>query len=220
MGSELEKQMAALLAGASEIDSGVKDARKRAGNIRKKSRELDDALDGLEAPKFSMLTQMLKNESGEPDTSDEAIEALFMTMDADKSGSIDKSELTQAFKDMFERDGKPLEMTVIKNVVDEMFAKALKEDMVNTFFKYDLDGGGTIDRSELQEALKDLELTVSEEEITEIMSKDGMEGKEELDMDTFATLVIGLKHMTKEDITKSEFLVMAKKQLKEDGVLN
>jgi Ca2+-binding EF-hand superfamily protein len=166
------------------------------------------------------LTQLLKNESGEPDTSDEAIEALFVTMDADKSGSIDKSELTQAFKDMFERDGKPLEMTVIKNVVDEMVAKALKEDMVNTFFKYDLDGGGTIDRSELQEALKDLELTVSEEEITEIMSKDGMEGKEELDMDTFATLVIGLKHMTKEDITKAEFLVMAKKQLKDDGVLN
>jgi hypothetical protein len=59
-----------------------------------------------------------------------------------------------------------------------------------TFGKYDLDGGGTIDRKELQLALADLGLEVTNEELSTLLSKFGREG--DLDMDTFATLVIGL----------------------------
>jgi hypothetical protein len=59
-----------------------------------------------------------------------------------------------------------------------------------TFGKYDLDGGGTIDRKELQLALADLGLKVTKEELSTLLSKFGREG--DLDMDTFATLVIGL----------------------------
>ena len=44
------------------------------------------------------LTQLLKNESGEPDTSDKAVDSLFVKMDSDKNGWIDKSELTQAVR--------------------------------------------------------------------------------------------------------------------------
>ena len=65
-----------------------------------------------------------------------------------------------------------------------------------TFGRYDLDGGGTIDRKELQLALADLGLEVTKEELSTLMSKFGRgatTGREgDLDMDTFATLVIGL----------------------------
>ena len=52
------------------------------------------------------LTQLLKNESGVPDTSDKAVDSLFVMMDSDKNGLIDKSELTQASR-WFEGGSEP-----------------------------------------------------------------------------------------------------------------
>ena len=76
----------------------------------------------------------------------------------------------------------------------EAAAEQAAQDAYMTFGKYDVDGSGSIDMTELKLALADLQMEVSDEELAGLMAAYGR-GEATLDMGTFSTLVVALhKH--------------------------
>jgi len=126
MASELEKQMAELMAGAGAVSDGVKDAQKTASKVRRRSRDLEQQFGDMPSlKKWNGLVSLL----GEK-TDSESITELFVSIDEDKSESIEKGELVAKFKAIAAAEGKALMDDVVKGDIDQMFADALANKLI------------------------------------------------------------------------------------------
>ena len=88
--SELEKQMAELLAGTATVAAGAKEAGKVAAKTRRRSRDLDTSFEAIASSavaSFSVLATPGK------ELSDSEIEKIFKEIDTDGSGKLGKDEL-------------------------------------------------------------------------------------------------------------------------------
>ena len=104
----LEDELASLLAGTAAITDGCKDAAKDVSRVRRKSRELSAACEGLwenhntkqdAANLWRMLGRNRRaSRDDASDLSDEALRKAFNEIDTDGSGAIDKEELTVAIR--------------------------------------------------------------------------------------------------------------------------
>jgi len=94
--SELEKQMAELMAGAADVGQGAKEAGKVAAKTRRRSRDLDTSFEAIASSavaSFSVLATPGK------ELSDSEIEKIFKKIDTDGSGKLGKDELLKAIKE-------------------------------------------------------------------------------------------------------------------------
>lgn len=106
--SSLEDELAALLAGTADIVDGAKDASKTASRVRRKSKEINASCESMwesstDKSGAANLWRMLgrnrrASKDDSSDLSDEALRKAFDEIDADKGGTIDKSELAAAIK--------------------------------------------------------------------------------------------------------------------------
>lgn len=120
--TELEKQMEALMAGASVANESAKDAQKSAAKTRRKSRDLEAMFEDLpSAAQWEGLLGLVE------DKSDAGIRKLFQEIDTDNSNSIDRDELKKALSDVSKKSGKNLSDDAIGKQVDDMFADAGKK---------------------------------------------------------------------------------------------
>uniref|UniRef100_A0A6V4UVM3 EF-hand domain-containing protein n=1 Tax=Prymnesium polylepis TaxID=72548 RepID=A0A6V4UVM3_9EUKA len=100
MASELEKQMAELMAGVSEIDTGAKKAQADASRARRKSRELDDMFSSVDTAGHKKLTSLMGRQRRKSrDFGDDELKSAFDKFDTDKSGKLNREELMKAIKE-------------------------------------------------------------------------------------------------------------------------
>ena len=104
MGS-LEEQMKALLAEAAAVNDEAAGVKAEAGKVKRKSKELEESLgDMAEASDaWNRISGGRRSRRGSRDPSiynDDALKEAFNTVDTDRSGQIDRSELTVAIRAM------------------------------------------------------------------------------------------------------------------------
>ena len=97
--------MKALMAEAAATATEAAAAEAKAGKIRRKSKELTDQLSDMAAASdaWKSLHGILGSRRGSRDLevyNDAALKQAFQTIDTDKSGSIEQSELTSAIRAM------------------------------------------------------------------------------------------------------------------------
>jgi len=129
--SELEKQMAELLAGTATVAAGAKEAGKVAAKTRRRSRDLDTSFEAIASSavaSFSVLATPGK------ELSDSEIEKIFKEIDTDGSGKLGKDELLKAIKQ-----------------ADPKATTELAEDMVAFA---DKNGDGEVDLEEFKAVLR------------------------------------------------------------------
>ena len=97
MASELEKQMAELMAGVSSIEEGAKDAQKSGARARRKSREIDDVLSSIDMSAHKQFTGLMggRQRRKSKEFGDEVLKSAFDEFDTDKSGKLNREELMQ-----------------------------------------------------------------------------------------------------------------------------
>ena len=104
MGS-LEEQMKALLAEAAAVNDEAAGVKAEAGKVKRKSKELEESLgDMAEASDaWNRISGGRRSRRGSRDPAvynDDALKEAFNTVDTDRSGQIDRSELTVAIRAM------------------------------------------------------------------------------------------------------------------------
>jgi len=90
----LEDELNALLAGTAVIADGAKDATKEAKKIRRRSKDLEEQLDGMGS---SEALGVSIEKLGAINTEDD-LKKLFDEIDEDKSGTLEIKELQNIFK--------------------------------------------------------------------------------------------------------------------------
>ena len=122
----LEDELKALIGGAGATSDASLQAKKDAGRARRKSKELLDALDSMEAESKTLsgsvkLWQGLaprnrRKSTGMLDLTTAALQAAFKEIDTDNSGTIEKSELLIAIRKVINAHGFGLHFCVCAHV--------------------------------------------------------------------------------------------------------
>jgi len=161
---------------------------------RRKSRDLEQEVFGMH------ITDKAK------------LKKVFDEIDTDKSGELDVSELRAALQkckpgetitnnqvkkriSKYDVDGNgTLSFTEYENMLksweeDEKSFEAYHEKLLNTFQQIDLDKNGTIDSKELTAALKMIDKTANEEQVSKRMNKYDVDKDGKVNFEEFENLV-------------------------------
>jgi len=101
MATELEKQMAELMAGVDVLGEGTKKVQNDAAKARRKSRELDELFEDMSAVQqnwsaTAALRSRTRRQSKE--FADDDLKLTFDELDTDKSGKLNRDEIRAAIK--------------------------------------------------------------------------------------------------------------------------
>jgi len=99
MPTDLEKEMAALMASTEGIMDGAKEAQKTAARARRKSRDLQDTLDSIDTRSiqgFNNIVGRSRRKSREFTLDD--LKSAFNDVDKDGSGKLNREELRTAIQ--------------------------------------------------------------------------------------------------------------------------
>jgi Ca2+-binding EF-hand superfamily protein len=130
--TELEKQMAELMSGISNVAEGANTAKKSAAKTRRRSRDLEVQL-GEMAEGQKDLHSLVRVRRKSKDFDEKELKDIFDEIDTDKTGKLDKTELLKAFR--------KAEPTATEKQVEDMIKFA------------DKNGDGEVDFEEFHKAL-------------------------------------------------------------------
>ena len=169
----------------------------------------------LELDEFKLLVNELRHFQ---EQSNDEVLRIFLAFDRDRSGAIDKRELSAALNELklktdnrqaseilerFDRDGSGvLVLGEFRRLVidlrafqDEVAHAAVvpRDDIHRIFLQYDADESGDIDADELFQALNDLGLSATSSQAAMALDKYDLDRSLKLELDEFRQLVTDLR---------------------------